>query len=173
MRVNYDKLSKEMLKTDTEIFKLQQQIIHTTQGNTSGLQKNLSILQSTKKTYEDLLQIMVQDSQYVIDDSQVKVLKQQLFNNLQFLQNIQDTKDSIEQLKANAQTVSLGFDKQIKNNALVDYVDNLKDLGLYSTQAEKEAIRLSNLLSQVGSKNELSNYNKQFKILGFSIWRLF
>lgn len=164
MRVNYDKLSKEMLKTDTEIFKLQQQIIHTTQGNTSGLQKNLSILQSTKKTYEDLLQIMVQDSQYVIDDSQVKVLKQQLFNNLQFLQNIQDTKDSIEQLKANAQTVSLGFDKQIKNNALVDYVDNLKDLGLYSTQAEKEAIRLSNLLSQVGSKNELSNYNKQFKI---------
>lgn len=164
MRVNYDKLSKEILKTDTEIFKLQQQINNTTQGNTTGLQKNLSILQTTKKIYEDLLDTIIQDPQYIIDDSQIQVLNQQRNNNLQFLQNIQDTKDSIKQLKVDKQTISLGFDKEIKNNELVDYVDKLKDLGVYSKQAEQEAIRLSNVLSQVGSKDELSNYNKQFKI---------
>lgn len=165
MRVNYDKLSKELLKTETDIFKLQQQINNTTNGNTDGLKRNLDILKNTKKTYEDLLNDMVSNPEYEIDESQIKILRDQIDLHKQWLQNIQDTKDSIAQLKTNAESVSLGLDAEIKSRELEDYVEELRELGIYTPKVQQEILRLSNVLSQVGNKRELSDFDKEFRIL--------
>lgn len=164
LMVNYDKLSKEILNTDTEIYNLEQKIKATTQGDTTGWKNNLQTLKDTRKEYEKLLSLMVKEPIYEVDSSQVKILTEQRANNQTYLQNIQDTKDSIAQLKANAQSVSLGFDVEIKNNELVDFVDRLKELNIYSPKAQKTATDLANALSQVTTKSGLSDISKQFTI---------
>lgn len=164
MRVNYDKLSKELLKTDTEIFKIQEQIKNTTKGNTDGLKKNLTILENTKQTYEDLLDLMVASSNYEVDSSQIDILNRQRDLNKEWLQNKQSTKDSINRYKLNEEKVSLGFGIDIKNKELDDFVERLKELGIYTSNATKEANRLYGVLAKVSSSKDLSNFSKEFDL---------
>lgn len=161
--VNYDKLSKSLIKSDTDIFKLEQKI-KDTQGDTSGLQENLNMLKEKRKVYEDILDLVIKDSQYEADASQATILNNQRNQNLQWLQNIQKTDESVKKLKSDAASISLGFDKDIKNVELVDFVDKLKDLGVYSSEAQKKATELSDILANVTTKSGLSDFSKQFKI---------
>lgn len=87
--VNYDVLLKKLIEYDTEIYHLTEQI-NKAQGDTSGLEAKKRASEEQLKTYQNLLNSMLSNPDYVINNSstQLKYIQEQRKAN-QDLLNIQ------------------------------------------------------------------------------------
>ena len=162
--VNYDKLAKRIIKADTDIYKLQQDI-NEAQGDTSGLQDNLRYLERMRDTYLELFDYMIQNPDYDINSSQRSILDRQRQDNLTWLENVQYTKESIQAEKDLRKDATLSLDKEIKLNELNEYCNTLRELGLITPTVQQE---INNLLTTLATADintgGLTDYNKMLRL---------
>lgn len=92
--INYDKLAKEIVKTDTEILDLEYKISKASQAEQGPLNKNLDILKNRLKVYEELLGHMIEEPQYAVSDYQKETLDTQRKINKEFIKNNNLAKDA-------------------------------------------------------------------------------
>ena len=104
--VNYDKLLSELIKYDTQIYKLEQEI-NQAQGDTSGLEKKKSLAENQLKLYTDLMDKITTNPDYVTNADQ---------EQLNYIKEQRDLKRQI--LEADALIAKARQDESNKQNAI-------------------------------------------------------
>ena len=104
--IDYDKLLSEILKYDTQIYKLEQDI-NNAQGDTSGLEKKKQLAEDNLKLYTDLLEEISTNPDYVTNANQ---------EQLNYIQERRDLKK--QELEADAQIAKANQDETQKQEAI-------------------------------------------------------
>lgn len=152
--VDYDKLLKELLRTDKEIFEYEEKIKNT-RGDTAPLQRNLDLVKREQQALEQIMSDLVTSDKHYFSDSQVQVIQEQRDLQEQIVKNNQASADSVKRVAAQekvhaeakkqaakAGTEILKLDKEIYQiEQKILNSDNRDITGLQEELQQKRALR--------------------------------
>ena len=193
--VNYDKLAREIIKLDNEIFEIEQKIAHARDtSTTAGMQDRLALLEHDRRDMQQILDDMQKDDAYEANKGQVDILQNQRERAKLERESIQRDNDALEISQARVaaeREMNAEFDRRARNAAasiekdtkalqdstiiendkhnrsmdLDDYYNDLAGMGLLTDDIKERFANLRTMLSSVFDKKDLSVYDSELKTL--------
>ena len=151
LRINYDKLLQELVKYDTQILKLTNQI-NRANFNTDGLERQRDLAQSMLDIYQDILNTVTNDDKYLTyrNQDQINYIAQERQRNQTLIQAQIDTEDAKKWTESSKQLTKYRraiYDlnklfEEGQKSGITQYNNRINQLSLELVQAGQNADKL-------------------------------
>ena len=151
LRINYDKLLQELVKYDTQILKLTNQI-NRANFNTDGLERQRDLAQGMLDIYQDILNAVTNDDKYLVyrNQDQIDYITQERQRNQALIQAQIDTEDAKKWTESSKQLTKYRraiYDlnrlfEEGQKSGITQYNNRINQLSLELVQAGQNADKL-------------------------------
>lgn len=166
--INYDKLTKELIKNDTKILDLEYKIAYATESERPGLENNLALVKAETAAYEDMLGFFIREPEYAIGEYQKEVITAQRAINEETIRNFQIAQEGA---KTDRERVKLAqerqkWEEQTAKESQKLYEKQYKDA--QKAEAEREKVlqyeqKVRNALAKIEEEKESSSIEEKRK----------